>query len=116
MADPTPSSVGAALARLYDLDLVEDPGDLDLYLALAARTGGPILELRPEPAGSPFRSPRPATTSSRVDIDPAMLARAAPTGRRGRPRERAIGSSSSRPTCSACELPAAGRSGSRSSP
>ena len=36
---------GDALARLYDLDLVEDPGDLDLYLALAARTGGPILEL-----------------------------------------------------------------------
>ena len=34
-----------ALARLYDVDLLEDPGDLDLYLALAARTGGPILEL-----------------------------------------------------------------------
>jgi hypothetical protein len=34
-----------ALARLYDLDLAEDPGDLDLFLALAARTGGPILEL-----------------------------------------------------------------------
>ena len=33
-----------ALARLYDVDLLEDPGDLDLYLALAARTGGPILE------------------------------------------------------------------------
>ncbi len=35
----------AALARLYDVDLLEDPGDLDLYLALAARTGGPVLEL-----------------------------------------------------------------------
>ena len=33
------------LARLYDLDLVEDPGDLDLYLAVAGRTNGPILEL-----------------------------------------------------------------------
>ena len=33
------------LARLYDLDLIDDPGDLDLYLALAERTGGPILEL-----------------------------------------------------------------------
>ena len=29
----------AALARLYDLDLADDPGDLDLYLALAGRTG-----------------------------------------------------------------------------
>jgi SAM-dependent methyltransferase len=34
-----------ALARLYDVDMIEDPGDLDLYLALAARVGGPILEL-----------------------------------------------------------------------
>ena len=35
-----------ALARLYDLDLAEDPGDdIGLYLALAERTGGPILEL-----------------------------------------------------------------------
>ena len=40
-----PNRLADALARLYDLDLVEDPGDLDLYLALAARTGGPILEL-----------------------------------------------------------------------
>ena len=47
-----PGSVGTpdratadALARFYDLDLVDDPGDLDLYLALAERTGGPILEL-----------------------------------------------------------------------
>ncbi|HYN70797.1 MAG TPA: class I SAM-dependent methyltransferase [Candidatus Eisenbacteria bacterium] len=34
-----------ALARLYDLDLADDPGDLGLYEALAARTGGPIVEL-----------------------------------------------------------------------
>ncbi|HSS36552.1 MAG TPA: class I SAM-dependent methyltransferase, partial [Patescibacteria group bacterium] len=34
-----------ALARLYDVDLLEDPGDLDLYRALAARVDGPILEL-----------------------------------------------------------------------
>jgi hypothetical protein len=37
------SSDPAALARLYDLDLAVDPGDLDLYRALASRTGGPIL-------------------------------------------------------------------------
>ena len=34
-----------ALARLYDLDLAEDPGDVELYRALARRTGGPIVEL-----------------------------------------------------------------------
>jgi SAM-dependent methyltransferase len=39
------TSAAADLARYYDLDLETDPGDLDLYRALAARTGGPILEL-----------------------------------------------------------------------
>jgi len=34
-----------AIARLYDLDLSVEPGDVDLYRALARRTGGPILEL-----------------------------------------------------------------------
>jgi SAM-dependent methyltransferase len=68
--------VAAALARLYDLDLVEDPGDVDLYLALAARTGGPILELA---AGSgrialPLAEAGHKVTA--VDIEPAMLARA----------------------------------------
>jgi len=69
-------SVAAALARLYDLDLAEDPGDLDLYLALAARTGGPILELA---VGSgriavPLAAGGHQVTG--VDPDPAMLARA----------------------------------------
>ncbi len=41
----TQHSLAAALARLYDLDLAVDPGDLDLYRALAERTGGPIIEL-----------------------------------------------------------------------
>lgn len=69
-------SVAAALARLYDIDLLEDPGDLDLYLALAARTGGPILELG---AGTGRISVPLAEAGHRVtavDIDPAMLARA----------------------------------------
>ena len=65
-----------ALARLYDLDLTEDPGDLDLYLALARRAGGPILELA---AGS-GRLAVPLAAAGHditgVDIDPAMLARA----------------------------------------
>jgi SAM-dependent methyltransferase len=43
--DVEPAASARALARLYDLDLVEDPGDVDLYLSLAGRTGGPILEL-----------------------------------------------------------------------
>jgi SAM-dependent methyltransferase len=65
-----------ALARYYDLDLRDDPGDVDLYLALAARTGGPILELA---AGSgriavPLAAAGYQVTG--VDIDPAMLARA----------------------------------------
>jgi SAM-dependent methyltransferase len=65
------------LARLYDLDLVDDPGDLDLYLALAERTGGPILELA---AGTGRLAVPLAAGGNRVtavDIDPAMLARAA---------------------------------------
>jgi SAM-dependent methyltransferase len=69
-------SAAAALARLYDLDLAEDPGDLDLYRALAARTGGPILELA---AGS-GRITVPLAADgydvAGVDLDPAMLARA----------------------------------------
>src|SRR5512141_2072188 len=83
------SELRAALARLYDLDLTEDPGDLDLYLALAARTGGPILELA---VGSgrlavPLAAAGFAVTG--VDLDPAMLARAratAATPGRGRAR------------------------------
>ena len=60
--DRPDAATAAALARLYDLDLVDDPGDLDLYLALADRADGPILELaRRDAAGWPSRSPRPAT-------------------------------------------------------
>jgi len=66
----------AALARLYDLDLLDDPGDLDLYLALASRVGGPVLEVA---CGSgrlavPLAAAGYAVTG--VDNDPAMLARA----------------------------------------
>lgn len=71
-----PSPAARALARLYDLDLeTEDPGDLDLYLALAARTGGPVLELG---AGSgrlavPIAAKGHHVTA--VDLDPAMIER-----------------------------------------
>jgi len=80
---PSPATVppadaqADALARLYDLDLVDDPGDLDLYLALAARTGGPILEL----AVGSGRLAGPLAAAGHevvgVDLDPAMLRRAA---------------------------------------
>ena len=68
-------SVGDALARFYDVDLVDDPGDLDLYLALAARAGGPVIELA---AGSgrlavPLAEDGHEVTA--VDLDPAMVAR-----------------------------------------
>jgi SAM-dependent methyltransferase len=69
-------SEAAALARLYDVDLVEDPGDLELYLALARRTGDPIVELA---AGSGRLCVPLAKAGHRVtalDIDPAMLNRA----------------------------------------
>jgi SAM-dependent methyltransferase len=76
MMEPPDATASAAFARLYDLDLVEDPGDVDLYLALAGRTGGPILEL----AAGTGRLAVPLAAAGRavtaVDNDPAMLERA----------------------------------------
>jgi SAM-dependent methyltransferase len=66
----------AALARLYDVDLTEDPGDVDLYLALAARTGGPILEIAAGSGRLAVRLAEAGYEVTAVDIDPAMLARA----------------------------------------
>jgi SAM-dependent methyltransferase len=76
LIDPPDPATAAAFARLYDLDLQDDPGDLDLYLALADRAEGRILELA---AGSgrlavPLAAAGYQVTA--VDIDPAMLARA----------------------------------------
>ncbi len=75
-ADTIDPATAAALARLYDLDLTDDPGDLDLYLALAARTGGPVLEL----AAGTGRLAVPLALAgyvvTAVDLDPAMLDRA----------------------------------------
>ena len=75
MADRT-SSLGDTFARLYDLDLVEDPGDLDLYLALAARTGGPILELGCGTGRVAVPLAAAGHEVTAVDIGPAMLERA----------------------------------------
>jgi SAM-dependent methyltransferase len=75
-AGSEPTARSRALARLYDLDLIDDPGDLDVYLAVALRTGGPVLELA---AGSgrlavPLAEAGHDVTA--VDLDPAMLERA----------------------------------------
>jgi SAM-dependent methyltransferase len=76
LIDPPDPETAAALARLYDLDLLDDPGDLDLYLALADRVDGRIIELA---AGSGRLAVPLAAAGYRVtavDVDPAMLARA----------------------------------------
>jgi len=76
MTDRPDPTTAAALARLYDLDLLDDPGDLDLYLALADRADGPILEL----ATGTGRLAVPLAAAGHrvtgVDLDPAMLDRA----------------------------------------
>jgi SAM-dependent methyltransferase len=76
MQTATSAATADALARLYDLDLSVDAGDIDLYLALAARSEGPIVELC---SGSgritlPLAAAGYAVTG--VDHDPAMVARA----------------------------------------
>ncbi|HEY3334435.1 MAG TPA: methyltransferase domain-containing protein [Candidatus Limnocylindrales bacterium] len=65
-----------ALARLYDLDLSEDPGDLDLYLALAGQTGGRILELAVGSGRIAVPLAAAGYEVTGVDLDRAMLARA----------------------------------------
>ena len=69
-------SAADAIARLYDLDLSVDPGDVDLYRALARRTGGPILEL----AVGSGRIAVPLAEDGHqvvgIDIERAMLDRA----------------------------------------
>jgi SAM-dependent methyltransferase len=72
---PDPTAEAAALAHLYDVDLVEDPGDLDLYLALAARADGPVLELAAGSGRLAVPLARAGHAVTAVDIDPAMLAR-----------------------------------------
>ena len=65
-----------ALARLYDVDVSEDPGDVDLYRALAARTGGPLLELAVGSGRLANVLAGEGYAVTGVDRDPAMLARA----------------------------------------
>jgi SAM-dependent methyltransferase len=71
-----PSAERRALARLYDIDLLEDPGDEDLYLALARRTGGPILELGVGTGRLATALAAAGHDVTGVDLDEAMLERA----------------------------------------
>lgn len=64
-----------AIARLYDLDLSIDPGDVELYEALAKRTGGPIVELAIGSCRIAAPLAEAGYTIVGVDIDEAMLAR-----------------------------------------
>jgi SAM-dependent methyltransferase len=75
-----------ALARYYDLDLRDDPGDLSLYRALAHGVRGPLLELA---AGSGRLAVPLALAGHQVvalDNDQAMLDRAAVAWERRRGR------------------------------
>lgn len=70
-------SAAEAFARLYDLDFLrEDPGDLELYLSLAERTGGPILELGVGSGRVAVPLARAGHRVTGIDIDEAMLHRA----------------------------------------
>jgi len=84
---PDPATA-AALARLYDLDLVDDPGDLDLYLALADRASGPILELAVGTGRLAIPLAEAGHDVTGVDLDRAMLDRARARAERARVAER----------------------------
>ena len=83
------------LARYYDLDLEDDPGDVDLYRAVLTGVDGPVLELA---AGSGRLAIPLALAGARVvalDNDAAMLDRArtrwaAERGRRAAERLRTV--------------------------
>ena len=81
--DRPDAATAAALARLYDLDLVDDPGDLDLYLALAGRADGPILELAVGTGRLAIPLAEAGHAVTGVDLDPAMLDRARARRRSG---------------------------------
>jgi SAM-dependent methyltransferase len=87
----TAADAANALARCYDLDMLDVSYDAELYLRLAQETGGPVLELA---VGSGRLAIPLALAGYRVvgvDHDPAMLARARLAWRRERgslPRDR----------------------------
>src|ERR1035437_7071871 len=87
-------ATAAALARLYDGDVLDYQDDLDLYLALAARTGGPILELGSGSGRLAVPLAEAGYEVTAVDLDGAMLdrvrARAQHAGRTSADRVKVI--------------------------
>lgn len=75
MLDRPDAATAAALARFYDLDLRDDPGDLDLWLALADRAQGPVLELAAGTGRLAVPLAEAGHPVTAVDIDGAMLGR-----------------------------------------
>ena len=75
MLDRPDPTTAAALARLYDLDLHDDPGDLDLYLALAERADGRVLELAAGTGRLAVPLAEAGHPVTAVDLDAAMLDR-----------------------------------------
>lgn len=67
---------GARQARYYDLDLVGEEADVELYLALAAAADGAVLELGAGSGRVAVPLAAAGHTVTAVDIDPSMLARA----------------------------------------
>jgi len=65
-----------AIARLYDLDLSEDAGDVELHVALARRTGGPVVELAVGTGRIAVPLAEAGYDVVGVDIDRGMLDRA----------------------------------------
>ncbi len=88
MADTTGETTADLLARYYDLDLEDDQGDIDLYLAMAERTGGPILELAAGSGRIAVPLARAGYRVTAVDNDPAMLRRLADAWAAARPGTR----------------------------
>jgi SAM-dependent methyltransferase len=76
MLDRPDPATAAALARLYDLDLADDPGDLDLYQAMAERADGPVLELAAGTGRLAIPLAEAGHRVTAVDLDAAMLDRA----------------------------------------
>lgn len=67
---------GGDLARYYDLDLLDDPGDVDMYVALAAAHDGPVLELAAGSGRICVALAGAGHDVTGVDRDPDMLGRA----------------------------------------